>query len=218
MKKRKSMKTEIAEFKNTIRESGLYIIESYEEFMQAIDQSIGYYAQDPLFSYLCGGCFDQEIAKAVFIGSFMAAGNRAIAYSDGPDFNYFALWLSSRAQLRGFGKLMKYGGWKVIKYGGRQTLHRIIKYAMYAAELRKKVTGHRDWYLLSFPAPHGEESDELWRLMISPAIKYAWEQDRLCYVEASDLEMLNNARRAGFRVLESTVVPGSKIELYSMIV
>ena len=109
-----------------IEKKGFYPIKSTTSFNRYIDNVIDGYRNNDLYTYICGGHFDERIVKEILLSSYSVAADSAIAYADSPALNACAVWIPSgivRANLRNF---IKNGGANLIRYGGLELILRLL--------------------------------------------------------------------------------------------
>lgn len=201
-----------------IEDKGFYTIKSTASFNRYIDNVIDGYRNNDLYTYICGGHFDERIVKEILLSSYSVAADSAIAYADSPALNACAVWIPSgivRANLHNF---IKNGGTNLIKYGGPELILRVIKYVKLISDMKKVHTRHNDWYLFNYECKPEADSEELFINLIKPVVDYAWTTGRSCYAEATLESRISGYLKMGFHFVDKAKISKTDITMYSMMV
>ena len=214
MKKNYQAETEAA--RKAIADAGLSVvgIEKSDEILEAIAEN---YKNNGIFKWICGGRYNPEIAKAIMDTSIKSLGPKALMYCDREDNpGSYAIWItngSSRIDVLDF---IKTGGKRLVELGGMGAFFRLFSYNLFIMGVKKRHTGHNDWYLFGFTIKDGLNKNAMSELMLRPMTEFCWENNSACYVEMSTAEEVNMFRQVGFQVKESSFIPHSNVKYYAM--
>ena len=201
-----------------IKGKGLYVVEDVNEYAECMEKYIEGYATNPIFNYICGGEFNKEICAGIFKISVSAMGENSVIYADSKEMNACAVWFPSGAYSVKLLDFFRCGGSDIIKLGGFSLVKRIIKYELYVSALKGKQTNHNDWYLFSYENVANKDTDEMLKLLISPAVEFAWKNQRAIYAECAKPDQLAACRKIGFHISDQKKIPGTDITLSSIMV
>lgn len=201
-----------------IEKKGFYTIKSTASFNRYIDNVIEGYRNNDLYTYICGGKFDENIVREILLSSYSVVENWAIAYADSPELNACAVWIPSgilRANIRNF---IKNGGANLIRYGGLELILRLLRYEKLTSDMKKAHTKHNDWYLFNYECTPEADSEKLFVELIKPVVDYAWTTGRSCYAEATLDSRIAGYLKMGFHFVDKAKIGKTDITIYSMMV
>lgn len=201
-----------------IESEGFFPIKSTNAFNQYFDNSIEGFKNNPLYSYICGGQFDEHLVRYLVCTSYSVILNNAIAYADSPDLNSCAVWIPSGVFWDNFRDFFRNGGTSMFKTGGKLFTKRLFDYEKSMNAMKNNLTNHNDYYLFVYECNPVIDSPELFSRMVKPVVDHAWNTGRSCYVELSLDSRINALLKMGFHIADKVKFPTDDITVYGMMV
>ena len=84
-------------------------------------------------------------------------------------------------------------------------------------KLKKKYTGHIDWYLYNLSVRKDAQGKGLGRKLLDPMMEFCDDEKMLTYLETNKESNVMLYNRFGFELRETNLVPGSPVLHYSMV-
>ena len=87
----------------------------------------------------------------------------------------------------------------------------------FAMKLKKKYTGHVDWYLYNLSARQSAQGTSIASKLMYPMIHFCDNEKMIVYLETNKEGNVSMYHHYGFELQETKMIPGSSVAHYSMI-
>ena len=96
-------------------------------------------------------------------------------------------------------------------------LSRVVEYETFAMKLKKKYTGHIDWYLYNLSVRKQAQGKGIAKKLLLPVLEFCDDEKMVTYLETNKESNVGMYERFGFELKETNWVPGSPIRHYAMV-
>ena len=209
-------KIEIPLAKQRILKAGLYIVpeERLEELSEAAADA---YQDYPLHNWLTKGIYDPVASKLIMQTTLAAMKDDAVIYADSEELNGFAVWIPMGVTGSKTIPLLKNGGMKLLLHSGLGIIGKLLTYETFAMKLKKKYTGHIDWYLYNLSVRKDAQGKGIAKKLLQPMLTFCDDEKMLVYLETNKESNVSLYERFKFELRETNMIPGSSIRHYSMV-
>ena len=209
-------KIEIPLVKQRIANAGLYIVP--EERLEELSEVAANAYQDyPLHNWLTKGVYDAKASKLIMQTTLAAMKKDAVIYADSEELNGFAVWIPMGFTGSKTIPFLKNGGMELILHSGLGIIGKLLTYETFAMKLKKKYTGHIDWYLYNLSVRKDAQGKGLGRKLLDPMMEFCDDEKMITYLETNKESNVTLYNRFGFELRETNLVPGSPVLHYSMV-
>ena len=209
-------KIEIPLAKQRILKAGLYIVpeERLEELSEAAADA---YQDYPLHNWLTKGIYDPVASKLIMQTTLAAMKDDAVIYADSEELNGFAVWIPMGFTGSKTIPFLKNGGMKLLLHSGLGIIGKLLTYETFAMKLKKKYTGHIDWYLYNLSVRKDAQGKGIAKKLLQPMLTFCDDEKMLVYLETNKESNVSLYERFKFELRETNMIPGSSIRHYSMV-
>ncbi|MBR0305632.1 MAG: GNAT family N-acetyltransferase [Lachnospiraceae bacterium] len=209
-------KIEIPLAKQRILKAGLYIVpeDRLEELSEAAADA---YQDYPLHNWLTKGIYDPVASKLIMQTTLAAMKDDAVIYADSEELNGFAVWIPMGFTGSKTIPFLKNGGMKLLLHSGLGIIGKLLTYETFAMKLKKKYTGHIDWYLYNLSVRKDAQGKGIAKKLLQPMLTFCDDEKMLVYLETNKESNVSLYERFKFELRETNMIPGSSIRHYSMV-
>ena len=209
-------KIEIPLAKQRILKAGLYIVpeERFEELSEAAADA---YQDYPLHNWFTKGIYDPVASKLIMQTTLAAMKDDAVIYADSEELNGFAVWIPMGFTGSKTIPFLKNGGMKLLLHSGMGIIGKLLTYETFAMKLKKKYTGHIDWYLYNLSVRKDAQGKGIAKKLLQPMLTFCDDEKMLVYLETNKESNVSLYERFKFELRETNIIPGSSIQHYSMV-
>lgn len=208
-------KKSLNDLRDELIAKGFYIV-PYERYDEVVRLCSQYYESDPIFSWLCGGLYSEEIVEDIMRGIVYGTYGSSLCYADSEDINTVCVWFPPGFDGLKLFPFMKITGEKLIKEKGIGFIVKLLNYETTAMTVKKHHTNHNDWYLCNFAK--NDKNPNQAENMIKPVVEYCWKNEYACYVEAYLDSKIAVFKKIGFQVKESVAIKKGNVIHYGMMI
>ena len=207
---------EIPMAKQRILKAGLYIVpeERIEELSEAAADA---YHDYPLHNWLTKGVYDTKASKLIMQTTLAAMKKDAVIYADSEELNGFAVWIPMGFTGSKTIPFLKNGGMELILHSGLGIIGKLLTYETFAMKLKKKYTGHIDWYLYNLSVRKEAQGKGIAKKLLQPMLEFCDDEKMITYLETNKERNVPLYEHFGFELRETNPVPGSSVLHYSMV-
>ena len=207
---------EIPMAKQRILKAGLYIVpeERIEELSEAAADA---YHDYPLHNWLTKGVYDTKASKLIMQTTLAAMKKDAVIYADSEELNGFAVWIPMGFTGSKTIPFLKNGGMELILHSGFGIIGKLLTYETFAMKLKKKYTGHIDWYLYNLSVRKEAQGKGIAKKLLQPMLEFCDDEKMITYLETNKERNVPLYEHFGFELRETNPVPGSSVLHYSMV-
>ena len=207
---------EIPMAKQRILKAGLYIVpeERIEELSEAAADA---YHDYPLHNWLTKGVYDTKASKLIMQTTLAAMKKDAVIYADSEELNGFAVWIPMGFTGSKTIPFLKNGGMELILHSGLGIIGKLLTYETFAMKLKKKYTGHIDWYLYNLSVRKEAQGKGIAKKLLQPMLEFCDDEKMITYLETNKERNVPMYEHFGFELRETNPVPGSSVLHYSMV-
>lgn len=207
---------EIPLAKKRILDAGLYIVPE-ERLDELASIAADAYADYPLHIWFSNGTYDPLASKIIMKSTLESMKKDAVIYADSEALNGFAVWIP--LGFTGIKTLpfLKNGGLGILFRNGLKTIKKLLVYEKFAMDLKKKYTGHVDWYLYNLSVKKEAQGKGLARKFMAPMLEFCDDEKMVAYLETNSEKNVALYKHFGFTLKETNTVPTSTVQHYSMI-
>ena len=162
---------EIPMAKQRILKAGLYIVpeDRIEELSEAAADA---YHDYPLHNWLTKGVYDTKASKLIMQTTLAAMKKYAVIYADSEELNGFAVWIPMGFTGSKTIPFLKNGGMELILHSGLGIIGKLLTYETFAMKLKKKYTGHIDWYLYNLSVRKEAQGKGIAKKLLQPMLEF----------------------------------------------
>jgi ribosomal protein S18 acetylase RimI-like enzyme len=209
-------KIEVPIARNIIRKSGLYLV-SEKDLDTLADVAKDAYKDYPLHNYFTKGIYNPEVSKLIMKISLKTMYKDAVIYADSEEMNGFAVFLPF-----GFtgSKTMPFllnGGLKLILLAGPGIIFRLLKYEIFAMNLKRKYTNNFDWYLYNLSVKKEAQGKGIASKLLKPMLKFCDDEKMICYLETNNEKNIHLYNHYDFTLKEEILIPNTTVYHYAMV-
>ncbi|MBR5509108.1 MAG: GNAT family N-acetyltransferase, partial [Lachnospiraceae bacterium] len=96
-------------------------------------------------------------------------------------------------------------------------LRKLLVYESFAMNLKKKYTGHVDWYLFNLSVRQSAQGKGIASKLMCPMLGFCDDEKMMVYLETNKESNVPMYHHYGFELQEEITIPGSSVMHYSMV-
>lgn len=202
--------------KARVERAGLYLVpeERLDELARVAADA---YRDYPLHNWFTGGTYDPEASRLIMKASLAPMAKDAVIYADSEALNGFAVWAPLGFTGSTALPFLKNGGMRLLFRSGPGTIRRLLVYESFAMDLKKKYTGHVDWYLYNLSVRQQAQGQGIGRRLLAPMLDFCDDENMVAYLETNKPDNVTLYERFGFELKQTRLIPGSPVDHYSMV-
>ena len=207
---------EIPLARDRIKKAGLYLVP--EERLDELSQAAADAYQDyPLHNWFTKGTYDPFASKMLMKTTLEAMKKDAVIYADSEELNGFAVWIPMGFTGSKTIPFLRNGGIRLLLHSGLGIIRKLLIYETFAMNLKKKYTGHIDWYLYNLSVKRDAQGKGIGKLLMQPMLEFCDDEKMITYLETNKEINVDIYERFGFELKETNVIPKSTVKHYSMV-
>lgn len=206
---------EIPLAKHAIEQAGLYIVPR-ERLAELAEVAMDAYQDYPLHNWFSGGRYDPRASRIIMDISLKTMSEDAVIYADSEALNGFAIWLPLGFTGSKTLPFLRHGGVELVLHSGPGIIAKLLTYENFAMKLKKKYTGHADWYLYNLSVSRKAQGKGIASRLMRPMLDFCDRENMVCYLETNKESNVSLYRHYGFALEEQTPIPGSDVLHYAM--
>ena len=105
----------------------------------------------------------------------------------------------------------------VVDNSGPGIIRKLLVYETFAMKLKKKYTGHIDWYLYNLSVRKDAQGKGIAKKLMLPLLEFCDDEKMVTYLETNKDSNVTLYNRFGFDLKETNSVPGTDVVHYSMV-
>lgn len=208
-------KIDIPMAKNMVKKAGLYLVPNNEiDKLAAV--AMDAYEDYPLHNWFSGGKYDPKASKIIMQISLKTMTDIGVIYADSPEINGFAVWLPPTFQGSKTLPFLFNGGISLILHSGLGIINKLLTYENYAMNLKKKFTGHFDWYLYNLSVSKKAQGKGIGSKLLRPMLEFSDLEQLTAYLETNKESNVALYEHFGFKLMEEDFIPNSNVKHYAM--
>ena len=209
-------KIEVPLAKKTIEKAGLYIVKK-EDLDRLADIAADAYQDYPLHNWFTNGVYDPVASKLIMKTTLAAMKDDAVIYADSEELNGFAVWVPLGFTGSKTLPFLRNGGVRLLLHSGLGIIRKLLVYESFAMKLKKKYTGHVDWYLYNLSIRQSAQGKGIASKLMRPMLCFCDDEKMIVYLETNKESNVPMYHHYGFELQETKMIPGSSVEHYSMV-
>lgn len=208
-------KIDIPMAKNMVKKAGLYLVPK-NEINKLANVAMDAYEDYPLHNWFSNGKYDPKASKLIMQISLKTMTDIGVIYADSPDINGFAVWLPPTFQGSKTLPFLINGGISLILHSGFGIINKLLTYENYAMNLKKKFTGHFDWYLYNLSVSKKAQGKGIGSKLLKPMLEFSDLEQLTAYLETNKESNVGLYEHFGFNLMEEDFIPNSNVKHYAM--
>lgn len=208
-------KIDIPMAKNMVKKAGLYLVPK-NEINKLANVAMDAYEDYPLHNWFSNGKYDPKASKLIMQISLKTMTDIGVIYADSPDINGFAVWLPPTFQGSKTLPFLINGGISLILHSGFGIINKLLTYENYAMNLKKKFTGHFDWYLYNLSVSKKAQGKGIGSKLLRPMLEFSDLEQLTAYLETNKESNVGLYEHFGFNLMEEDFIPNSNVKHYAM--
>lgn len=214
----KSEKEYLSEARKFIEDQGFYLMKEKDIplFTECAAKSYGSVSY-PLNDYFVGhSCTEKEL-EAMWVFNLKYFIRHAVIYSDGPQCNAWLLWIPPGCKGVNALNFLLYGGLKMTRALGLDSLKRIMHYEDYSKEVRLAATGGKEWYWYNLVVRPEAQGQHLVTRLLPPMLEFCKATGHPVYLETHLEKNTCIYRHFGFEIVSDGILPGTDLRHWGMV-
>lgn len=207
---------EIPLARQRIQNAGLYLVPE-ERLGELSEVAADAYRDYPLHTWFTKGRYDPVASGRIMQASLAPMKDDAVIYADSEDLQGFAVWVPLGFTGSKTFPFLRNGGLSLLLRCGPGILRKLLVYESFAMNLKKKYTGHVDWYLYNLSVRSSAQGQGLAKKLLQPMLAFCDDENMLTYLETNKKSNVSLYEHFGFDLRETNRIPGSPVEHYSMV-
>ena len=209
-------KIEIPLARDRIQNAGLYLVPE-QRLDELAELSADAYQNYPLHNWFTKGVYDPIASKLLMKSTLAAMKDDAVIYADSEELNGFAVWVPLGFTGSKTLPFLRNGGVRLFFHTGLGMIRKLLVYESFAMKLKKKYTGHVDWYVFNLSVRQSAQGKGIASKLMRPMLHFCDDEKMLVYLETNKESNVPMYRHYGFELQETNVVPGSSVDHYSLV-
>ena len=209
-------KIEIPMARDRIKKAGLYLVPE-ERLDELAEIAADAYQNYPLHNWLTNGVYDPVASNLIMKTTLAAMKDDAVFYADSEDLNGFAVWVPLGFTGSKTIPFLRNGGVQLVLHSGLGIIKKLLVYESFAMKLKKKYTGHVDWYLYNLSVRQSAQGKGIASKLMKPMLRFCDDEKMIVYLETNKESNVLLYNHYGFQLQETNLVPGSSVQHYSMV-
>ena len=209
-------KIEIPLAKKRIEEAGLYIVPK-ERLAELSEVAAVAYQDYPLHNWITKGKYDALASKLIMQTTLAGMKDDAVIYADSEELNGFAVFVPLGFTGSKTLPFLLNGGIELLLHSGLGIIRKLLVYENFAMKLKKKYTGHIDWYLYNLSVRKEAQGKGIAKKLLLPVLEFCDDEKMVTYLETNKESNVGMYERFGFELKETNLIPTSPVKHYSMV-
>ena len=209
-------KIEIPLARNKIQNAGLYLVPE-NRMDELAEIAADAYQNYPLHNWFTKGVYDPIASKLIMKTTLAAMKDDAVIYADSEDLNGFAVWVPLGFTGSKTLPFLRNGGVALLLHSGLGIIRKLLVYESFAMKLKKKYTGHVDWYLYNLSVRQSAQGNGIASKLMKPMLDFCDDEKMIVYLETNKEINVPMYHHYGFELQETNMIPGSSVMHYSMV-
>jgi ribosomal protein S18 acetylase RimI-like enzyme len=209
-------KIEIPIARSKIQKAGLYLVPEHR-LDELAEIAADAYQNYPLHNWLTNGVYDPIASKLIMKTTLAAMKDDAVIYADSEELNGFAVWVPLGFTGSKTLPFLCNGGVRLVLHSGLGIIRKLLVYESFAMKLKKKYTGHVDWYLYNLSVRQSAQGKGIASKLMRPMLRFCDDEKMLVYLETNKENNEPMYHHYGFESKETVMIPGSPVMHYSMV-
>ena len=209
-------KIEIPMARYQIQKAGLYLVPE-QRLDELAEIAADAYQNYPLHNWLTNGVYDPIASKLIMKTTLAAMKDDAVIFADSEELNGFAVWVPLGFTGSKTIPFLRNGGVGLVLHSGLGIIRKLLVYEDFAMKLKKKYTGHVDWYLYNLSVRQSAQGKGIASKLMRPMLRFCDDEKMLVYLETNKESNVRMYQHYGFELQEAITVPGSPVMHYSMV-
>ena len=209
-------KIEIPLARNRIKKAGLYLVPE-QRLDELAEIAADAYQNYPLHNWLTNGVYDPIASKLIMKTTLAAMKDDAVIYADSEELNGFAVWVPLGFTGSKTLPFLRNGGVRLVLHSGLGIIRKLLVFESFAMKLKKKYTGHIDWYLYNLSIRQSAQGKGIASKLMYPMLRFCDDEKMIVYLETNKESNVPMYHHYGFELQETKMIPGSSVEHYSMV-
>ena len=209
-------KIEIPMARNKIQKAGLYLVPE-QRLDELAEIAADAYQNYPLHNWLTNGVYDPIASKLIMKTTLAAMKDDAVIYADSEELNGFAVWVPLGFTGSKTLPFLRNGGVRLLLHSGLGIIRKLLVYESFAMKLKKKYTGHVDWYLYNLSVRQSAQGKGIASKLMRPMLRFCDDEKMLVYLETNKESNVPMYNHYGFELRETIMIPGSTVMHYAMV-
>ncbi|MBR5014541.1 MAG: GNAT family N-acetyltransferase [Bacteroidales bacterium] len=209
-------KIEIPLARRIIQKAGLYLVPE-QRLDELAEIAADAYRNYPLHNWFTNGAYNPTASKLIMKTTLAAMKDDAVIFADSEELNGFAVWVPLGFTGSKTLPFLLNGGVRLLLHSGLGIIRKLLVYETFAMKLKKKHTGHVDWYLYNLSVRQSAQGKGIASKLMKPMLRFCDDEKMIVYLETNNDSNVPLYRHYGFELQETNTIPGSSVEHYSMI-
>ena len=209
-------KIEIPMARDRIKKAGLYLVPA-ERLDELAEIAADAYQNYPLHNWFTNGVYDPVASKLIMKTTLAAMKDDAVIYADSEELNGFAVWVPLGFTGSKTLPFLRNGGVRLLLRSGLGIIRKLLVYESFAMNLKKKYTGHVDWYLYNLSVRQSAQGKGIASKLMRPMLRFCDDEKMLVYLETNKESNVSMYDHYGFELKENIMIPGSPVMHYAMV-
>ena len=209
-------KIEIPLARHIIQKAGLYLVPE-QRLDEVAEIAADAYQNYPLHNWLTKGVYDPIASKLIMKTTLAAMKDDAVIYADSEALNGFAVWVPMGFTGNKTLPFLRNGGMRLVLHSGLGMIRKLLVFESFAMKLKKKYTGHVDWYLYNLSVRQSAQGKGIASKLMHPMLRFCDDEKMLVYLETNKESNVTMYHHYGFELQETQRIPGSDVAHYSMV-
>jgi ribosomal protein S18 acetylase RimI-like enzyme len=209
-------KIEIPMARDKIQKAGLYLVPE-RRLDELAEIAADAYQNYPLHNWFTNGVYDPIASKLIMKTTLAGMKDDAVIYADSEELNGFAVWVPLGFTGSKTLPFLRNGGVRLLLHSGLGIIRKLLVYESFAMNLKKKYTGHVDWYLYNLSVRQSAQGKGIASKLMRPMLRFCDDEKMLVYLETNKESNVPMYQHYGFELQEQKTIPGSPVIHYSMV-
>ena len=199
-----------------LEDNGLYIVKQsdFESLVSLVGNAFSDY---PLDIYVFGEKYAEEGVKQIVRVNLYSMFDEGIIYADSKELNGFVILMPPGYTGIKTLSFIWNGGFRLLFKQGISCINTLANFESFSMDLKKKYTNNEDWYLYNLCVNKKNQGKKISSKLMKPLLNYFKLNKKMCYIETNSDSNISIYEHFGFKVMEKTFVPNSKVVHYSML-
>ena len=215
MNEKQKIKNELEMARNAVKNAGLFLV-SEKEIDKLAEVAVDAYRDYPLHNWFSDGKYNPKASELIMQISLKTMMKYGVIYADSPELNGFSIWMPPNfTGSKALPFLLK-GGVILILNSGFKIIKKLMDYETLAMALKKKFTGHIDWYLYNLSVKKDAQGKGIASKLLKPMIEFTNKKNSVCYLETNKESNVQLYEHFGFKLMEKCLIPETDVMHYAM--
>ena len=173
------------------------------------------FAEDPLFSLFYYSLADQKKYEHLFYEFLLKFGLiSGEVYASSPSLEGVIIWLKEGEQASHTWDVLRSG---MLSIWNKIDVDSVLKYTQFTSQIHQKHVQEPHWYLQLLAVDPVYQHQGIGKKLMLPMLRQCDTDTLCCYLETQNQVNVNYYQEFGFRVVETTVLPDTHVQLWCML-